>query len=412
MTFSPGIAADRKEQITQILGVHVVDSLDRYLGMPSVVGKSKQHIFSIIRERIWKRINGWGENTLSMPGREVLIKAVLQSIPTYIISCFLLPGHLIKSIEAAVRSFWWGSNGTKKLAWLSWSQLCRPKQSGGLGFRDLHTFNLALLARQGWRLITQPDSLVPRIFHARYYPNGTFMEAALGSRPSATWRGILKARPLIKQGLRIRVGNGYFTEIWDSPWIPDDGRFTLFTTRPPDCYFPWKVADLVDPESNAWNIKMTESTFWPIDRNRILSVPLGAITSDDRVVWHYTKDGKFLVKSAYQLLLAAKFSEGESRVGSSSGVPDVRWSELWGLNLLPKVRMFLWRATKNILPLGAELFRRHISENPLCGHCCNHLETISHVSMQCRGLGDIWSSHPFQVPQAEVHDLFGACIRG
>lgn len=93
MTFSPGIAADRKEQITQILGVHVVDSLDRYLGMPSVVGKSKQHIFSIIRERIWKRINGWGENTLSMPGREVLIKAVLQSIPTYIISCFLLPGH-------------------------------------------------------------------------------------------------------------------------------------------------------------------------------------------------------------------------------------------------------------------------------------------------------------------------------
>lgn len=134
------------------------------------------------------------------------------------------------------------------------------------------------------------------------------MEAALGSRPSATWRGILKTRPLIKQGLRIRVGNGYFTEIWDSPWIPDDGRFTLFTTRPPDCYFPWKVADLVDPESNAWNIKMTESTFWPIDRNRILSVPLGAITSDDRVVWHYTKDGKFSVKSAYQLLLAAKFS--------------------------------------------------------------------------------------------------------
>lgn len=149
MVFNAGIGEEKKAQITQILGVQVVDKLDKYLGMPSVVGKSKQKIFGVIRERIWKRINGWGEKILSQAGKEVLIKAVLQSIPTYIMSGFSLPGYLINSVEEAIRRFWWGGGEVKKTEWIAWSQLCRPKKSGGLGFRDLHLFNMALLAKQG-----------------------------------------------------------------------------------------------------------------------------------------------------------------------------------------------------------------------------------------------------------------------
>lgn len=134
MVFSAGIGAEQKDQITQILGVHVVEKLDKYLGMPSVVGKSKSQIFSVIRERIWKRINGWGEKTISRVGKEVLIKAVLQSIPTYIMSCFFLQGNMIHSIETAIREFWWGDGNSRKLAWVEWSQLCKPKRQGGLGF--------------------------------------------------------------------------------------------------------------------------------------------------------------------------------------------------------------------------------------------------------------------------------------
>lgn len=135
--FSSKITSTKKAQIQTILGVQVVDKLDKYLGMPSVVGKSKKHIFGMIQERIWKRINGWGEKMLFTAGKEVLIKAVLQSIPTYIISCFFLPGHLIDSIESAIRAFWWGSGEqNKRMAWLAWDHLCRPKKHGGMGFRD------------------------------------------------------------------------------------------------------------------------------------------------------------------------------------------------------------------------------------------------------------------------------------
>lgn len=65
MVYSAEISEEKKAQVTQILGVQVVERLDRYLGMPSVVGKSKQQIFSVLREMSWKRINGWGEKTLS-----------------------------------------------------------------------------------------------------------------------------------------------------------------------------------------------------------------------------------------------------------------------------------------------------------------------------------------------------------
>lgn len=108
---------------------------------------------------------------------------------------------------------------------MAWNQLCRPKKHGGLGFRDFRSFNMALLAKQGWRLITNPDSLMERIFQARYYPNGTFMEAGAGRRPSTMWSGIIKARSLLVKGMRVRIGNGYSTAIWDTPWIPDDGHY-------------------------------------------------------------------------------------------------------------------------------------------------------------------------------------------
>lgn len=119
LVFGVGIEEERRDHIANILGVQVVAKLDKYLGMPSVVGQSKQQIFSVIRERIWKIINGWGEKTLSRARNEVLLKAVLQAIPCYIMSCFLLPVYLIDAIEAAIRAIWRGDGDKKKMhGWL------------------------------------------------------------------------------------------------------------------------------------------------------------------------------------------------------------------------------------------------------------------------------------------------------
>lgn len=319
MVFSLGILAAKRDEIALILGVQVVDKLDKYLGMPSVIEKSTQQIFSVILERIWKRINGWGEKTLSRAGKEVLIKAVLQSISSYIMSCFLLPGYLIKAIESAIKAFWWGDRVKKKMAWEAWSHLCKPKKQGGLGFCDLRGFNLALLAKQGWRLIKNPDSLMARIFQARYYPDGSFLEAGVGNRPSATWTETIDARALLIKALRVRIGNGFPNAIWDTPWLQDEGNFKLLTPRPPMTFYPLKVADLIDPDTNTWNKQFIEATFWPVDCAWILSVPIGAFISDDMLMSDYARDGKYSVKSAYQLAFAGRGSKEASSLGASSG---------------------------------------------------------------------------------------------
>ena len=150
-----------------------------------------------------QRLKGWKEKFLSKAGREVLIKAIAQSIPTYAMNCFQLPKTWCDEISSLISSYWWGQQrDERKVHWVKWESLCVPKIDGGLGFRNLHFFNTALLAKQSWRLLNNPHSLFFRVFKARYFPRTTFLEAPLGSNPSFLWRSILLGREVIRKGLR------------------------------------------------------------------------------------------------------------------------------------------------------------------------------------------------------------------
>jgi hypothetical protein len=91
---------------------------------------------------------------------------------------------------------------------MAWEKLIMPKSIGGIGFRDLKCFNQALLARQAWRLIQFPDSLVARLLKAKYYPNGDMVDTVLPSETSPTWRAIEYGLELVKKGIIWRVQSG------------------------------------------------------------------------------------------------------------------------------------------------------------------------------------------------------------
>ncbi|XP_031116718.1 uncharacterized protein LOC116020382 [Ipomoea triloba] len=112
---------------------------------------------------------------------------------SYAMMVFLLPVTLYSEIENIMNEYWWtGSIGSGKgIRWRVWNGLCDPKMKGGLGFRKLREMNLALLGKQAWRLITNPDSLVARVYKSRYFPNCSYFDAKAGSNPSFIWHGLL-----------------------------------------------------------------------------------------------------------------------------------------------------------------------------------------------------------------------------
>ncbi|XP_012853612.1 PREDICTED: uncharacterized protein LOC105973139 [Erythranthe guttata] len=372
MKFSPSTTEELKHGLHQILGFRVVEQHDKYLGLPASIGRTKKEIFAYLRDRVWAKMKGWGEKQLSKAGKEVLIKSVLQAIPSYVMGCFLLPNGLVRHLEAAIRRFWWG-NGTKKgMNWLAWVELCKPKSDGGLGFRDLSAFNRALVTKQVWRILSNPNLLLSRIIAARYFPQGELLSARLGSRPSSTWRSIWQVIPFLKMGIRRRIGDGNDTSVWSDPWLREGGNFRIITKRPIYSAFPNKVADLIDDSTHSWNLEVINGVFWPVDIDRILEIPLGCGFAKDKWVWHYSPNGKFTVRSCYHMILASSISSDQQRgdrSGSHSGGNSGDLKFIWHLDIPPKVRIFLWRLCKNILPTNKELYRRKVSSSPLCGRC-------------------------------------------
>lgn len=79
-------------------------------------------------------------------------------------------------LNSMVRNFWWGQKeNERKMAWISWDKLCQRKSEGELGFKDLKVFNLALLAKQGWRFIQNPSSLLHKVLKAKYFGSTSFL---------------------------------------------------------------------------------------------------------------------------------------------------------------------------------------------------------------------------------------------
>lgn len=148
---------------------------ETFQGLPTLLGRSKKQAFGGIVDRVSRKMKDWKEKNLLQAGKEVLIKAIIQAIPAYSMNCFLFPFTICQEIERATARFFWGSTiEDKKCHWAGWDILTTLKAKGGVGFRELHFLNLAMLAKQVWSLLQQPESLSYRILQAKYFPRHSF----------------------------------------------------------------------------------------------------------------------------------------------------------------------------------------------------------------------------------------------
>lgn len=391
LTFSPSTPPEKIQAIQSIFSIDVVLGHDLYLGLPTFSLRSKRLQFSGLRTKILKKINGWATKLFSAGGKEVLIKSVLQSIPNYAMSCFKLPISLCSELEQLCAKFWWSSNNSNGgLHWSKSIKLCIPKNLGGLGFRSLSEFNKALLAKQVWRIIHDPSSLVAQILKARYFKHVDIMEALLGTNPSYVWRSILWSRDLIAKGLFWRVGNGRKIKAFFDKWIPGlaSGRSSKITPN-----LSIMVSDLISP-LNSWDEKLVCSHFPSYEVDSILDISLGRNSGEDIRYWKWGPKGHYSVKSGY-LVEIGYFDPPPS---SSSAAAKTSWRTLiWSLRIPPKVRIFLWRAFNDFIPTELNLLRHHVPTSGNCILCGAFMASSSHCLIFCHRIRKLWKSTPLWI---------------
>ena len=198
-----------------------------------------------------------------------------------------------------------------------------------MGFKRLQQFNLALLAKQGWRLQTCQNSLLYRVLKAKYFPSCDFLHATIGNNPSYTWHSILATKSIVEKGIRWRVGNGSNIRVWGDKWLPRVASYEVISPRlflHPDT----KVSEFICQESCCWKEEIIRQSFLPVDVEAILSIPISAKPPVDRLIWAETNNGGFSVRSAYKVAMCLHQSTDVASASSNSQQRSF-WNKLWHL---------------------------------------------------------------------------------
>jgi hypothetical protein len=196
-------------EVITSLNIQNITLVEKYLSLPTTLGRSTKEAFEYMPSGIKGLVGTWSGREASCAGREVLLKSVAQAVPTYPMSCFLIPAATCDKLRSTISKYWWGGSvDNRHMHWMRWERLTSPKTKGGMGFRDLPLFNKALLGKQGWRLMTRPDSLCTRVLKRRYFHDTDFLAATRKKHASQTRRAILTGHEVLQKGLIRRVGNG------------------------------------------------------------------------------------------------------------------------------------------------------------------------------------------------------------
>lgn len=173
--------------------------------------------------------------------------------------------------------------------------------NGGLGFRDIKDFNVALLAKQVWRLHLHPHTLLAKCLKANYYPDKDVLKASVGYNPSYSWRSIQSAINIINKGSCWRVGNGESTMIWEDSWLPHQNGFKILTqgTGSPSVL---KVRDLLEGSPTIWNKDQIDRTFLDFEGITVQQIPLINEDTPDQLMWMYENNGHYTVKFGYRII--------------------------------------------------------------------------------------------------------------
>ena len=268
---------------------------------------------------------------------------------------------------------------------VSWVKICRPKAEGGLGIRMPREMNKALIAKVGWRLLNDKESLWATVLRSKYsvrdIHDPTWM--IVGKKISSTWRSIVMGiREVVTKGHTWVIGNGRGIKFWTNRWLSGQSLMMIAIADLPDGYDNITARELW-VEGKGWDLIRISPFVTEDTRLELAAVVVDTVSGvQDRLAWGETPNGQFTVKSAYNLI---------TRDDTPRPYMESFFRSMWRGVAPERVRMFFWLVGNQAIMTNVERYRRHLSGTDVCQVCKGGIETIFHVLRDCPAMTGIWN---------------------
>ncbi|KAG6488356.1 hypothetical protein ZIOFF_049599 [Zingiber officinale] len=230
------ISVRRRQQIAAVTGFDLGERPMLYLGVPIISGNKRTVHFAPLLAKIQRKFQGWNFSRLSHGGRLMLIQSVLSSLPVYLL-------QVLKKLEGVFASFFWSSVGhDRKVHWVAWRDICRPKQEGGLGIRRLSEVGAALSMKLWFRFREQSTQWA-RFLRRSYCGTVDPGVVTLRSNASPSWRRMIQTRAVAERQIGWIIEQGHLS-FWHDRWM-ERGPLSEWCTvqGPPDVRVDRFLAD-------------------------------------------------------------------------------------------------------------------------------------------------------------------------
>ena len=383
--FSPNISTEQQQRFKSLLRMQAHSNMGTYLGIPFDIQDNKVPHFTPLLDKISSRIAQWHHHKLSQSMKLIVINSILIASLINHLSIFRIPSSITHKIDSMIGRFFWGSVTTRGIHWRDKAHIQLPKGVGGLGIRNVGLLNTAMLMKTVTRMKENPQLLLSKTY--RDSQSNHFRVLSKGQHLSWGRRGLCQADKILCQGCAWKVGNGTSILASSTKWVhgsipilKDDVRLREANSL--------KVVDLLDPATNEWNVHKLYKFFTSDSANLIRTVELPPPhTTPDHLYWPLTTSGKFSTKSGYFFLLTLQQNDINSMTDSQS---TKFFRTLWGLNIMPKWKLFLWKLRNNAIATKYNIFKRHIGNDAACPICLHAEETLLHLFITCPLAEEVW----------------------
>lgn len=326
-----------------------------------------------------KRFEAWIGNAASMGGRHALLDSVITQISLYHMSMWLMNKTFIEKLDKHRRRFFWqGCNKKKRYYLVKWNRICRSKENGGLGIKDLRKQNISLMVKWWWKLETQ-NGVWQDIVRARYLRNRTVAEVGPRFSDSPCWKALLKVKEIYMVGRKITVESGNIARVWKD----SINGLPPFQEQYPQlfdiCNIPGCTVNQVGKAEvhSFFRRRLTPDLLdqWENIRKVINDLPL--TDKDDRISWGLNQNGKFSTKSVYKWL--------------EKPLSGCHYKWIWKAKIPLKIKIFLWQLSQDAVLTRQVMRKRKWPGNPTCSFC-NEVETSQHLFFMCPVAKIVWRS--------------------